>query len=173
MCYFLYLASPLTLSEIRAMLPPGASADLASPTEQRLFKLLHAPTKTVAKVLVGRCSCDLVRPRLSDARDDERHLRERYREMKLPRTAVIQLLARHRGPGVPTAAPPSGWATALAGFVAEHGRNAGASLFFLHFAPSELPETGLDPRHQLTPRHVRLDPAGWLKEGTPTLVGPD
>lgn len=173
MCYFLYLASPLTLSEIRAMLPPGASADLASPPEQRLFKLLHAPTKTVAKVLVGRCSCDLVRPRVSDHRHDERHLRERYRDMKLPRTAVIQLLARHRRAGAPTAPPPSGWATALAGFVAEHSRNAGASLFFLHFGPSELAEVSLDPRHQRTPGQVRLNPAGWLKEGTPTLVGRD
>jgi hypothetical protein len=170
MCYFLYLASPLTLSEIRAMLPPGASADLASPAEQRLFKLLHAPTKTVAKVLVGRCSCDLVRPRLSDARDDERHLRERYRDMKLPRIAIIQSLARHRREGAAIPPPPSGWAAALGGFVSEHCRNAGASLFFLHFGPSELPDVGLDQGHQRTPGQVRLNPAGWLKEGTPTLV---
>jgi hypothetical protein len=173
MCYFLYLASPLTLSEIRAMLPPGASADLASPAEQRLLKLLHAPTKTVAKVLVGRCSCDLVRPRLADIRDDERHLRERYRSMQLPRTTVIQLLARHRRQGAPIAPPQSGWAAALGGFVSEHSRNAGASLFFLHFGPSELPEVGLNPRRQQTPGQVRLDPAGWLKEGTPILVRRD
>ena len=171
MCYFLFLASPLTLTEVRAMLPPGISADLTSYAEQQLFKSLHPTAQTVARLLVGRCSCDLVRQRLPDPREDERHLRERYRALELPRPTMIQSLERHRRHGSVVMPPVTGWAGALVGFVAEHARNAGGSLFFLHFGRPELVELGRRSIHHLTPTQVRSDPAGWLKEEIPTLVG--
>src|SRR4051794_25139478 len=108
MCYFLYLATPLTLSEVRSMLPPGFSADLAAFPDQQKLKTIHAPTQTVAKILVGRCSCDLVRPRFTESREDERHLRERYRKLGVARSLVIQALERHRqdsGPNVSAQSP--------------------------------------------------------------------
>ncbi len=169
MCYFLFLASPLTLTEVRSMLPPGVSADLTSHAEQQLFKSLHPGAQTVARLLVGRCSCDLVRQRLPNPREDERHLRERYRALELSRTTVIQSLERHRRPGPVVVPPAAGWAGALAGFVAEHARNAGASLFFLHFGRPEPGDLGRSI-HQLTPSQVRSDPTGWLREETPILV---
>ena len=170
MCYFLFLASPLTLTEVRSMLPPGSSADLASYAEQQLFKSLHPAAQTVARLLVGRCSCDLVRQRLSHPREDERHLRERYRALELPRATVIRSLERHRRNGPAVTPPESGWPVALAAFVAEHARNAGPSLFFLHFGRPEVTEVGQRSPHHLTASQVRGDP-GWLKEETPTLVG--
>ena len=170
MCYFLFLASPLTLTEVRAMLPPGVSADLTSYAEQQLFKSLHPAGQTVARLLVGRCSCDLVRQRLPQPREDERHLRERYRALELPRATVIQSLERHRRHGPVVTPPVTGWAGALAGFVAEHARNAGASLFFLHFGRPELTEFARRSIHHLTPSQVGSDHSGWLKEETPTLV---
>jgi hypothetical protein len=172
LCYFLYIASPLTLTEIRSMLPPGASADLASYTDQQQFKAFHPATKTVARILVGGCSCDLVRERLPDPREDERHLRERYRAGGLSRAAVIQALDRHRGRRLPRASAQSGsWREALAAFVAEHARNAGESVYFLGFGVADMAVT-LEPGHhrRLTAGEIRSDPAGWLKEGIPTLV---
>ena len=106
MCYFLYLASPLTLSEVRSMLPAGLAADLASFPDQQTLKALHPPAQTVARVLAGRCSCDLVRPRLDDPREDERHLRERCRKLDLARPLVIQALERHRQRSRPTLSEP-------------------------------------------------------------------
>jgi hypothetical protein len=169
MCYFLFLASPLTLTEVRSMLPAGATADLAAYREQQLFKSLHPSAQTVAKLLVGRCSCDLVRQRLSQPRDDERHLRERYRALQLPRSAVIQALERHRAAGLMPALGAKNWAEALAAFVVEHARNAGPSLFFLHFGPGEPDTVPGAPRH-LAASEVRRNPGVWLTEATPTLV---
>ncbi len=168
MCYFLFLASPLTLTEVRSMLPAGATADLAAYPEQQLFKSLHPGAQTVAKLLVGRCSCDLVRHRLQDSREDERHLRERYRALKVPRAAVIHSLERHRAGGS-VRAPAAGWREALAAFVVEHARNAGPSLFFLHFGPAELAIEAGEPR-LLTAGDVRGNPPSWLKEGSPMVV---
>jgi hypothetical protein len=168
MCYFLYLASPLTLSEVRSMLPPGLTADLASSSDQRLLKSIHPDAQTVARILAGRCSCDLFRPRLGGAREDERHLRERYRRLGVSRAAAIAALERHRR-GAGLRPPPEGWPRALAKFIAEHARNAGPTLYHVVFSPdAALPPPG-------TLRQVSLDlvtatPAGWLVEGTPTLV---
>jgi len=169
MCYFLYLASPLTLTEVRAMLPPGISADLTSYAEQQLFKSLHPTAQTVARLLVGRCSCDLVRQRLSQPREDERHLRERYRALKVPRSTVIQALERHRTAGLMPGLGARGWEEALAAFVVEHARNAGPSLFFLHFGPGG-PGTVPGPPRHLAASEVRRNPEAWLTEATPTIV---
>jgi hypothetical protein len=169
MCYFLYLASPLTLSEVRAMLPPGAVADLATFGDQQALKLLHRDAQTVARVLIGRCSCDWMRPRHVDAREDERHLRERYRQLGVPRALVITALERHRR-GAGTRAPADGWPRAFARLVAEHARNAGPSLYYLHFSPDSGPLASLGQLRDVTVGTVLADPEGWLQEGVPTLV---
>src|SRR3954447_5721371 len=129
MCYFLYIASPLTLSEIRSMLPHGVTADLADFMDHQALKSLHPDAQTVARLLIGSCSCDFVRPRVSDTREDERHLRERYPQSGSGRTRVISALERHRRrPSVPHR--EKDWAAALVGFVAEHARNAGPTLYY-------------------------------------------
>ena len=172
MCYFLYIASPLTLSEVRSMLPPGLTADLATSTDQQTLKAIHPDAQTVARILAGRCSCDLVRRRLDDSREDERHLRERYRRLEFPRTSVIAALERHRRGTEPRPHPTPGWPKALADFVIEHGRNAGPTLYLLVFVAGE----GLASQGALLPpvasslSEVRQNPDGWLLEGRPTVV---
>jgi hypothetical protein len=167
-CYFLYIASPLTLSEVRSMLPPGAVADLGSFVEQQTLKAILPAAQTVARLLIGRCSCDFIRTRLADAREDERHLRERYRRLEVPRATVIDAIERHRrGAGV---RPPSGgWPGALARFVAEHARNAGPTLYHLHFSPQATLATPGNTR-PVSVTEVLASPEGWLKEGSPALV---
>ena len=168
MCYFLYLASPLTLSEVRSMLPVGLTADLASSADQQTLKALHPQAQTVARVLAGRCSCDLVRPRKDDPRSDERHLRERYRRLEISRPVVIAALERHRQ----VAPRRSGgeWPRRLVEFVAEHARNAGTSLYYLHFSPDAGPVRLLGELRRLTVPLLGAAPAGWLQEAAPTLV---
>jgi hypothetical protein len=169
LCYFLYIASPLTLSEVRSMLPPGAAADLTGFADQQALKLLHPDAQTVARVLTGRCSCDLVRPRQLDAREDERHLRERYRQLGVPRDVVIPALERHRR-GAGLRAPAGGWPGALARFVAEHARNAGPTLYHLDFSPTAAPLRSPGAVRDLRVSQVLAEPEGWLLEGSPALV---
>ena len=168
MCYFLYLASPLTLSEVRSMLPAGLTADLPSSTDQQTLKAFHPQAQTATRILAGRCSCDLVRPRQENSRDDERHLRERYRRLEIPRPIVIAALERHRQ-RTPVRLQGD-WPRRLVEFVAEHARNAGTSLYYLHFSADagHLRLSGV-PR-QLSVPHQGPSPADWLQEGTPTLV---
>jgi hypothetical protein len=169
MCYFLYIASPLTLSEVRSMLPQGASADLADTTDLQALKSILPETQTVARLLVGRCSCDLVRTRHEDTREDERHLRERYRRLETPRALIIQSLERHRrGGGVRS--PREGWPGALARFVAEHGRNAGPTLYHLHFSPGPVSLGSIGTVRKVTIPQVIAQPEQWLLEGAPALV---
>jgi hypothetical protein len=167
-CYFLYIASPLTLSEVRSMLPHGATADLAGFPDQQILKSVQPEAHTVARRLVGRWSCDFARTRQADTREDERHLRERYRRDEVPRAQVITALERHRrAAGNP---PPEGWPSALAKFVAEHARNAGPTLYQLHFS-SEQPQ--LQPPgnvRELSVSSVLAEPEGWLLEGSPARV---
>jgi len=169
MCYFLYLASPLTLSEVRSMLPPGLSADLAAFPDQQKLKAIHSTAQTVARILVGRCSCDLVRPRLADPREDERHLRERCRKLGVTRALVIQALERHRQGLAPTPSADS-WPAAMSRFIAEHARNAGTCLYYLQFSPEAGPLTRLGEVRRITVAQVTVDPHGWLLEGAPTFV---
>lgn len=168
MCYFLYLASPLTLSEVRSMLPAGLTADLASFPDQQTLKALHPRAHTVACILAGRCSCDLVRPRLDDPREDERHLRERYRSLKIPRPIVIAALERHRR-GAPVR-PHGNWPRRLVEFVAEHARNAGTTLYYLQFSPAPGHLRLLGEVGRLNAADQGATPSEWLREGTPTLV---
>jgi hypothetical protein len=167
-CYFLYIASPLTLSEVRSMVPAGAVADLGSFAEQQTLRMVHPAAQTVARLLIGRCSCDFIRARLADEREDERHLRERYRRLEVPRSAMIEAIERHRrGAGV---RPPSGgWPAALARFVAEHARNAGPTLYHLHFSPQASLAAPGNTR-SVSVAEVLSTPEGWLREASPALV---
>lgn len=150
------------------MLPAGLTADPASFPDQQMLKALHPPAQTVARILAGRCSCDLIRPRLEDQREDERHLRERYRGLKIPRAATITALERHRQPAL--VRPRGDWCRRLAEFVAEHARNAGATLYYLHFSAGsgQLPPLGEPLRLMVSA--VGVAPTEWLREGNPALV---
>ena len=171
LCYFLYIASPLTLTEVRSMLPAGTTAELASYPDQQSLKSLLPAAQTVASILVGRCSCDLVRDRLPDPREDERYLRQRYRALQLPRPHVIESLHRHRVRGRSGLAAPPHWPETLAHFVVEHARNAGPTLYLLHFGSKDSLVLNLqEPNPTLSVNDVRLDHRGWLAEGQPTLV---
>ena len=173
MCFFLYIASPLTLSEIRSMLPAGLTADLASSEARAALQRLHRPARTVAQLLVGACSCDLVRPRRATTLEDERELRARYQRAKLPRADIIRELERHRRGPATREEPPSGWATALAGFAVEHARNAGPTLYLLHFAHGAPDLEASGPVPVPTTRsvgEVRQHPGSWLLEGQPVVV---
>lgn len=154
------------------MLPPGASAQPVAPAEGAGFRALLPAAQTVARLLVGGCSCDLVRPRDPDRRVDERHLRDRYFRAKLSRDRIIRELERHRR-GHPEGDPGDGpdWRAALSAFVAEHARNAGATLYGLRFGPADPPPA----LHLLAPvirtvAEVRAHPGDWLGEESPTLV---
>jgi hypothetical protein len=166
-CYYLRIASPLTLSEVRSMLPAGIAADALPPAELVRLRTMLPAAQTAAHLRVGPCSCDLVRPRQVDSREDERHLRRRYSNLRLPRDRIIRELERHRGLATPSE-PPAGWRAALAEFVAEHARNAGPTLYHLVFQPGDLP--GSSTTVTRTVAEVRADPSGWLEEGPPVLV---
>jgi hypothetical protein len=154
------------------MLPAGISADLA-PSVERAAMLRQRPSaKTVARLLVGACSCDLVRPRLHNTIEDEREHRARYQRGKLSRTAIIRELERHRRGPVPRPGHPLGWPAALAGFVAEHARNAGPTLYQLDFVPGDAraPDSSrLEPIRR-SAQQVVAAPREWLPEGQPVLV---
>ena len=173
MCYFLYLASPLTLSEIRSMLPPGLCADLA-PSHRAALHGIFPSSRTVAQLLIGACSCDLVRPRLANPIDDERELRARYSRAKVPRAEVIRALERHRRGPIPRPVPTSGWPEALVGVVGEHARNAGPTLYFLEFTAHPQRIVTVVPPSPTTRslEEVRSSPQGWLTEGVPIIVQP-
>ena len=96
MCHFLYLASPLTLSEVRSMLPAGLAADPLPPLDTRRFQRHLPGRQSASRLLVGACSCDLILDRDPDDHRDESHLRRRYRALGLSRDAIIQAIDRHR-----------------------------------------------------------------------------
>ena len=170
MCYFLRLASPLTLSEVRSMLPPGLSAGGGTTAELAWLRGALPTAQTAVHLRVGGCACDLVRPRDPDQRTDERHLRERYFRMGLSRETIVGELERHRRHR--SAPPREGWPRALADFVAEHARNAGPTLYELRFGPaaSATDPPDLTRAASLSLDRVRNDPEGWLEEGRPVTV---
>ncbi len=170
MCFILYAASPLTLSEVRSMLPAGFTADRAAPPEQAALRALHPAARTGMRLLLGACSCDLVLAR-SGAREEERELRRRYFAAGLTRAEVIAALETHRRGGGPFDSPAAA-RSALAAFVAEHARNAGPTLYLLRFGREPLdrrPPKG--PPVRLRPDELTAGPDGWLVEERPVLVG--
>jgi len=172
MCYYLYIASPLTLSEIRSMLPAGLTADLLSMPEQRELRRLHPDAQTGARVLHGGCSCDLVVERQPVTREDEIELRRRYREMAYSRERIIQALEIHRRALEHRSEPAGHWPRVFAEFVAEHARNAGPTLYYLHFSHDGLlgsPPPAGAPRRVST-AVVRANPGAWLPEDTAVVI---
>lgn len=155
------------------MLPRGLTAQPAERHVHRQLLALHPDAQTVAGLLVGACSCDLVRPRHASPREDERYHRERHRRGGGRREPLIETLERHRrGAAVPV--PPGGWPRALAAFVAEHARNAGPTLYLLRFAtdPAAAAVPGDLPRRETRAALVGATPRHWLEEGVAILVRP-
>jgi hypothetical protein len=168
MCHFLYVATPLTLSELRSMLPAGLSADLVAPGESaRLLKLLKG-ARTAARLLAGACSCDLYLRRDLEGRSEEADLRRRYRALGLERDARIRALERHRRSG-PEHRTPAEWATCLTGFIAEHARNAGPTLFYREVSAGGLGDLPA-PATRITLAEVLERPGTWLGERQPLIV---
>jgi hypothetical protein len=152
------------------MLPAGITADPLPSTELAGARMLLPSAQTVAHLRVGACSCDLIRPRLPNSRDDERHLRVRYKALGLPRERIVRELERHRRTSPGVLEPEGGWRAALAAFVAEHARNAGPTLFRLSFHPGpDHHATESAPVRRTVPE-IRARPEHWLEEGQPTLV---
>jgi hypothetical protein len=168
-CYFLYLATPLTLSEVRAMLPRGLAADPLPTPDQLVLRKLLPDAMTGVRILHGGCACDLFLPRDPD-RQDERHLRRRYFAAGFGRDEVIRYLDRHRRALELRAEPAGHWPRALVDFVAEHARNAGPSLYLRQFsADGELGPIDAPPA-TISVAEVRADPAGWLPDDQPVIV---
>lgn len=169
MCHFLYLASPLTLSEVRSMLPPALTADFLPPAASNALRALLPAAQTTARLLVGACSCDLYLYRDALHHREEALLRQRYRALQLNRTTIIQAIDRHRR-GEHPARDPEAWQGLLAAFVIEHARNAGDTLYYREFSPGGLDGAGLARQPvNVTVATVRSDPA-WLNEGVATVV---
>lgn len=155
------------------MLPSGLTADLVSASIRTAFQKLHPPTRTVARLLVGSCSCDLVRPRLEDRIADERELRTRYRQAHLARAEVIRELERHRRGSPPRPESAIKGPESLASFVMEHARNAGPTVYLLDFGPADSGcsiEDSMAPLVSISASKVRSAEGEWLTEGRPTLV---
>ena len=168
MCYFLTIGSPLTLSEVRAMLPAGIGAHPVSGAEAAGVRRLLPAALTVATLVVGGCSCDLVRTRAADQREDERHLRERFARLRLPRGEIIRRLERHRRRPREEPADPAG---DLAAFVWEHARNAGPTLYLLRFGePTPGHDAAMASPVTRSLADVRSRPNGWLEEERAVLV---
>jgi hypothetical protein len=166
MCYFLTIASPLTLSEVRSMLPVGLTAHLVGTTEAGEFRQLLPSAQTVATLLVGACSCDLVHRRDPDPREDERLLRTRYFQLQLSRDEIIRELERHRRRAASAARFAVG-PEDLVAFAAEHARNAGPTLYSLRFGPGSSRATirGAEPVTR-TVAEMRSGLDRWLPEGS-------
>jgi hypothetical protein len=171
-CHRVWLASPLTLSEVRSMLPDGTAAGLL-PARLRDPLLQALPgARDVLTLTRGRCACDLAGTRLADRGADERRLRTRYRALGTPRQVVIAAMDAHRE-RQPARQPAPGWAAAFTGFVVEHARNAGPALYWLRFLARE--EDGLGPPphpRSVSAAELRDTPTGWLDEDRPILVLP-
>lgn len=151
------------------MLPPGLVAHVADRPELELLRGLHPAARTVLRLAVGDCACDLVRARHSDPREDERDHRARWRRAGGPRAALIAAIERHRR-GAAVRPPAGGWPRALAAFVAEHARNAGETLYLLrHDAGPAAPDRSVRRR---SAAEVVARPEAWLEEGVPVLVRP-
>jgi len=153
------------------MLPAGLVAQPADRADHHRLLQRHPSATTVVQLIVGACSCDLVRHRHSDPRQDERHHRDRSRRAGGARGSLIAGLERHRR-GAQVPAPPGGWPPALAAFVAEHARNAGDTLYLLRFTlPDESPSLVPTAVRRMTAAEVVAQPDDWLLEQAPVIVG--
>ena len=176
MCHALYIGSPLTLSEVRSMLPPGIAADLLPPADAAILRPHFSAAATFARLHVGTCSCAFFlaggAAGAGRSRSDESELRRQWARMGLSRTGMIAALESHRRGSAARTATTAEWQQALASFVGEHARNAGPTLYFRHLTTTGLagrPPAGHGPV-VLPLARVLADPAGWLDEDRLTIV---
>lgn len=148
------------------MLAPGLTAHPLPRAEQLLLYRYQPGARAAVRLLHGACSCDLVRER-GASRDDDTELRRRYFQRGLPRDRVIRAVESHREALRLPPAAPGHWPRAARAFVAEHARNAGPALYYLHFSDSALSTEPPDPDTALTLPTGALGevPTGpWLPE---------
>ncbi len=174
MCYYLYVASPLTLSEIRSMLATGISADALTGSEPERLLRLHPDGQTVARLVHGSCSCDLLRARDPDRRRDEAFHRKEYRKLGYGRDRVLDLLEIHRRGAAGRHRPPEYWNEGFNSFVREHARNAGPTLYYRHFSHDGLTaDEGLERQpEELPAAAIAGAVADWLPDRQPVMVVP-
>lgn len=174
MCYYLYLASPLTLSEIRSMLVTGVTADALTSAEQDRLRRLYLDAQTGVRLLHGACSCDFLRVRDPDRRKDEAFHRGQYRRLGYSRDRVLALLDIHRRGAEGRARPPEYWSEGINSFVREHARNAGTTLYYRHFSHDGLiVDQGLDQQPlELSVTAIAGAVSDWLPDRRPLLVLP-
>lgn len=173
MCFVLFLASPLTLSEVRSMLPAGLAADPLPSPDQQPLRRRHPDAQTVARLLRGGCACDLVLQRHQATRDDEARLRQRFRVLGLGRRDLLEALERHRRALERPPRPTDHWPAALAAFAVEHARNAGPTAYLLRFPDQPLASHPLPTREEtVSAAGVRGAPGSWLREEVVTWVQP-
>jgi hypothetical protein len=171
MCWLLRVASPLTLSEIRSMLPAGLSAEAREPAELRSFQRHLPDALTAVALLHGACSCDLVVPRPADPKDDDAELRRRYHALKASRAATIRALERHAAARELRKHPAAHWPAALHRFVAEHARTAGPTLYHLAYVTD--PDAHLAvPRAESSAGVPSAHDHAWLAPDTLVRVVP-
>lgn len=169
MCHFVFIASPLSVSEIRSMLPAGLTLDTLLPADTAALRALSPDAATFARLLIGNCSCDFFLERGEDGRAGERELRVRYRALGMARADVMAALERHRRRVARPRSLPERQQQ-LTTFVAEHARNAGTTLFLRAVSSGGMPEEPLREPILRTVAEVRGEPAAWLPELTPVLV---
>jgi hypothetical protein len=147
------------------MLPAGFGADIAPVAEQARFRQLLPGAQAVTRLRIGACACALWLA-VDPARSDERQLRRRYAALGLSRERIIATLDRHCR-SRPAPRDPAAWRSALAGFVAEHARNAGPSFYALGFGPEPSHALAtLEGRTTTSAAGVRSAADSWLVEGT-------
>ncbi|HSC59406.1 MAG TPA: hypothetical protein VLC11_07570 [Gemmatimonadales bacterium] len=151
MCYLLTVASPLTLSEVRSMLPAGMHADLQDAGLVRAWRTILPETQTVAALIHGGCSCDFVLPRPADAKADDAELRKRYRVAGASRAVTIHALERHARARALRKYAAGHWPVALNRFVAEHARNAGETGYLLEYETGAEAQERSDAERPLRP----------------------
>jgi hypothetical protein len=166
MCYQLVLVSPLTLSEVRAMLEPGMRADAIGPDAQGPYRALLRGAQTAVILRAGWCACGLLPSRFGEGRTDEVHLRERYRRLGVRREVAIQALERHRRSAAGERPAPG----ALARFVAEHARNAGPSAWLLGFSAHDDAPMVVAETRVLRAADAQAAGDAWLAEGVVVRV---
>lgn len=174
MCHFVYIASPLTLSEVRSMLPADLVAELLTTPDRQALLALHYDAQDAMRILHGRCSCDLIKQRLQDPAADEVVHRQRYRHLGYDRSRIIRYLEEHRRAAQDRRPRAEGyWGKAFNIFVAEHARNAGATLYYRHFSQDGLSgDPGLKADMKRLPvDQVKGPVSDWLPENVPLLVG--
>lgn len=151
------------------MLPVPFSAHADGAARARLGA--HLPgLQAVVRLDVGACGCAFLLERAPQDHSDEAHLRRRYRALGLARAATIRALERHRRSALIAPAPRAERLDRLAGFLAEHARNAGPALCLHTFgADPHVPPAAAAAPHA-TRTLAEAVATGWGAEDALVLV---